>query len=229
MKLISRMSIFRHGETDYNEYKNGKRPDLTRDGIKNIIRIADDLSFIYDGHEKPQFVFISSPAFRTIDSIETIKKQLKCEGTKTIIENLLRPIELRDRQKAEIIFRNNVDYSDIPYTRDPIFDDSSLFEPREEIRQRFYSFLSGIFKKDIKNPNKTHKIICTHYEILYHFAQNIFGLNYNRGDKTLKCGEVVDVWAYERLIPHLIYMDIKFRGFWAKQIPYDYTKKKLIL
>jgi broad specificity phosphatase PhoE len=228
-KLISRITLFRHGESNYKEYElNGKRPDLTEEGISNIKRgVAGALLYAYE-KKSMNFKFISSPAWRTMDSIEMIKERLDCGGD-TIIEKTLRPIEIKDKEKFSIILSGNAGYSDIPYTRDPIYDDPALFEPRSEIKKRFYIFLSSIIREDIKNPNKEHKLVCSHYEVLYHFAQDLFRLDYNRGDKTLGCGEAIDIWIYKKMIPYLAYFDVHFRNFKASQVPYDYVKNELIL
>jgi len=224
VSIIGRALFMRHGHTEYKDVY----PDLTEQGINEIEGAADYLkSFVY-GYKR-RIVFCS-PVTRTVGSADLLKKAL-ADSVKVVQDPLLIAVKQRDPERAKVVFREYAEQQTtvtnaLSYGWDSRYEDGVIFEPRDSVRARFFDhldFLAGLFHK---RPGELVTISVTHYELLYHFVEFMFPLDY-KFDAPLSCGEIIDTFFLSNGNPDYIKLEVNFRHGVSSAV-FDRQKKKLL-
>lgn len=212
--LLCRAIFLRHGQSDYTEVF----PDLTTKGEETIRKSANEIKEKIEKEWSqwgyPYVRLLVSPKARALGSAAIIKEILGgCDEIKICPE--VSAMEHRNIKKAKKIFseyqngkaaKNPIE---IDYQVDPRFEDKNIFEPRSEIKKRFFAYLQSFIRrtKDLNSPQLFIHI--THYEVLYHFVESVFE-NYADDGGTLSYGELLIVSLYDES------MEVEFRNQKAK-------------
>ncbi|MBI1960846.1 MAG: histidine phosphatase family protein [Candidatus Liptonbacteria bacterium] len=182
----ARLTILRHGEIP----RSFQDPNLTEEGVKGVESTANTIKEHL--RENEDIYIISSPTRRTRQTAEILAATLEVGEDKERITHLIKPMALRDPQKAKEIFDK------IETERDPKrkklaatyvdpestqFDNPAVFEPREEIRRRttlglqFALRFFGTYHKQMRGGKVPHLISVSHAEVLNPFIKEIFDID----------------------------------------------------
>lgn len=219
-RFIGRAIFLRHGQSDYTEIF----PDLTDEGKQTIVSSANKMKYAVKAHR--DVMIISSPKSRALGSSFIIAEVLGYKGGIKKEPNIS-SFAIRDKERAKTILYDPLDTGrtlqdefesrggivavDLAYTHDPRYEDGKILEPRSEVRKRFYKYLAGLVRQLIACPLIPCIIHVSHYEVLYHFVESLFKLDYTR-DQTLAHGEIIEVSFYDIGNNDIVEMDVKFRG-----------------
>jgi broad specificity phosphatase PhoE len=209
-RLIGRAVFLRHGETEYTDVF----PDLTEEGQLTIIKSAKKIEKVFLA-QNDGLMLCCSPAKRSGASAILIGKHLKFEGF--IGDNtLLSPVEVRDKEKAKEIFDEFILSGghralSVGYATDERFEDPAVFEPRSQVKKRFYRFLKSLAKSMLKWDQRYFVICVSHYEVLYHFVESVFQLDYKKQDP-LTFGEPIYISFYKDPKRKNFGLSVEFRG-----------------
>ncbi len=223
-RFIGRAIFLRHGQTDYTEIF----PDLTEEGKQTIVSSANIMKHTVNIHRN--MIIVSSPSSRALGSSFIIAEVL---GYKDEIrkEPSISPTVFRDKERAkaivdEYMFQGGRPAVDLACTYDPRCEDGEIFEPRSEVRKRFYKYLTGLVRQLIACQLIPCIIHVSHYEVLYHFVEFLFKLDYTR-DQTLAYGEIIDVSFYDIGDNDIVEMDVKFRGKMLTGVVFNHKEEAI--
>lgn len=225
---LFRIFFLRHGETKYL----GKFPDLTIAGVVTILRTAHVLRGRVGAKEN--VIIISSVTPRTRGSASIIAHLLGYKE-RVISSRSLGPMRINDQQRAKIIFqkylqKGGMNALDLSYTQDPIYEDPSIFEPRNQVRSRLLTCLVRRMREFFDNESAENElkrpcfVAVSHFEVLYWFVQSLFRLDYDNGDKPLGYGELIGIAFWYRGNREKIWMDVTFRGKSLLGVPFNYSE-----
>jgi broad specificity phosphatase PhoE len=182
--------FLRHGQSEYTEVF----PDLTEQGKQTIKDSARQIKGVVDQYD--HYEIWSSPSARALGSASILTKSLGCNNGISV-EPAIAALAIRDAKRARTFFDKfgfgkNLS---LAYNFQPCFEDESIFEPRSEIRKRFYKYLGALAAKLAESPVKSCLVHVSHYEVLYHFVETFFKLDYNV-DQPLAHGEPIILSFY---------------------------------
>lgn len=210
-ELFGKAVFLRHGESNYT----GQLPDLTEQGKQTIQAAAELLWKLRMEHKGPAQI-VSSPAPRAMGTSWIIAERLCLETSFVRPNHFLRPVDQHDRRKAEAIYREiHMEKGGhrglcISYGQDPRFEDERIFEPRSHVNFRFYQYL-GMMARDLQAQERPFFVVnVSHLEVLYHFAEKCFALNYENGDSPFMHGELLVISFFKT--GKEVEMDITFRA-----------------
>jgi len=222
-KFLGQVGFLRHGESGYtNVY-----PDLTPEGIKTIKKSALLIPF-FNGNRNIEI--FSSPKTRAIGSVDIITKMLSIKQRYQIAP-ALSAVEIKDEEKAKKLFaevsQGGGSALSIAYNTDPRFEDGIILESRSEVKKRFFSFFSDLTKWFAVNMSWPLSVIAvSHYEVLYHFVEGAFKLDYEK-DAPLGYGEIIMINIYESKARNTVIIEIVFRGKKTEMF-FNYRKGKIV-
>lgn len=181
--------FLRHGQSDYTEVF----PDLTEQGKQTIRNSAKQIRGVVDQYD--YYEILSSPTTRALGSASVLEKALGCNNGISV-EPAIAALTIRDTERARIFFdKYGGENLSLAYNFQPCFEDESIFEPRSEVRKRFYKYLVVLAGRLAESPVKSCFIHVSHYEVLYHFVETFFKLDYAI-DQPLAHGEPIILSFY---------------------------------
>lgn len=213
-KLVGELILFRHGQTAYTNQEF----DLTPEGVETIRNTAKLLKQKLAGIAPIHI--IHSPRPRAKTSALVLRTEMGDVITDVTEDRHISSIVIRDHEKSMALFKEHfsnggVKVVDFNYLRDSRFNDPEICEPWDVIRTRFYWYLGRIIRKligqNIQGYNYPCHIFISHYELLCHFINDVFNLDYSK-DETLKHGEVIHILVYRNWKPSSIELVASFRG-----------------
>ena len=232
-EYLGRFSWTRHFETEYK----GVFPDITPKGEQTGERLAREIEEQMDGE---LLMLIASPAARAQGSADLLKRKLRIPD-KVIIEPRIREAVVYAVEGGAAIYRQLVaqgeairpgfgqDYLSICYATDIRYDDERIIEPRSKVRGRFYDYFAGAIDtllRQLGTGEFIHFVHVSHYEVLYHFVERIFGLDYEKGDRPLLHGELIVTKVFATPKQHVVELEVKFRGM-NRLVRFNRTAKKI--
>lgn len=221
--IIGKISIMRHGKTEYtNQY-----PDITEDGFAKIIENGKYLKEKVD-KDKEDVLFVSSPAVRARGTLDILKGAMNEEASEPRVLKSMRSTEIRDHKEAMKMVDSVIGpEKDIPKfdryyaTNDALENSPDIWQPRSEVESRFFTALEYAirsFRKYNENNysetvSKTpHLIAVSHFEFLNHFVAEVFGLDLEKDD-LLKFAEMIELTIFESIDDEeAISIKVIFRG-----------------
>ncbi len=201
-KIFARLTIMRHGEIP----RSFENPKLTKEGVAGIYKEAEKIK---EASGENEDIFIAtSPAERTVQTGDILAESLNVGGGKRRETTLIKPMKLRDVEKAREFF------DEIEVERDPErkklaamyvdpenigFDDPEVFEPRTKIKKRASLglkfaglFFDGYHKKQPGIKSIPHLISTSHAEVLNPFIKEIFNTDLEK-DGGVNYGESLEI------------------------------------
>jgi len=224
-RFLGQAIFLRHGQTDYTDVF----PDLTEEGIKTIEKSAQAIMPFIEGHQN--IVIIASPVARSLGSAAVVARTIGYQG-KIKKEPNIQAAVVKDRMLAKAIFFEHVANGgmrglSVAYGNDPRYEDAKIIEPRSEVKKRFLGYFAHLIRSLLINTGLAPCFIhVSHYETLYHFVENLFGLDYKKEDP-LDNGEIIVVSIYDVSIECIVEMEVTFRGKTIREKFFDYKNKEI--
>jgi broad specificity phosphatase PhoE len=221
--IIGKISIMRHGKTEYtNQY-----PDITEDGFAKIIENGKYLKEKVD-KDKEDVLFVSSPAVRARGTLDILKGAMNEEASEPRVLKSMRSTEIRDHKEAMKMVDSVIGpEKDIPKfdryyaTNDALENSPDIWQPRSEVEGRFFTALEYAIRSFMKYnennysetvPKIPHLIAVSHFEFLNHFVAEVFGLDLEKND-LLKFAEMIELTIFEKAEgDDVIPIAVDFRG-----------------
>lgn len=232
-KFIGRITLLRHGQTDYTEIY----PDLTDEGQETVRKSAEQIVSNLENDE--EIVLMASDKARAQGTAGIIKDVLGHNGEIRTV-NGITSMAMRDRKKGmetinEILEKGGVPAVDYAYTHDSRFDDAEVWEPRDEVQKRFLSnieYAIRAFKVVSKHEElpRPHLIAVTHFEVLSPFLHEIFDIKHPE-EPTLKNAEPIEILvkdpSTENENSDIVLLEVKFRGD-TRTVGFDRINRRLV-
>jgi len=222
-RFLGRTVFLRHGQTKYTDVF----PDLTKAGTRTITKSAGLIRPFIKDHQN--LVIVASPHARTLGSADVIAKAIEYKG-QIKEEPTIRAAGVKDKKAGKAIFDEHTRNGgmralSIAYATDPRYEDSQIFEPRSEVRQRFFVYLAHMVRNLLISMGPTPCFICvSHYETLYYFVERLFGLDYEK-DEPLGHGEIIVVSIYDVGTANIVELEVTFRNETINNVFFDYKEK----
>jgi len=222
-RFIGRAIFLRHGQTDYTDIF----PDLTDEGKKTIANSAATLKNIV-GYQN--LILVSSPSVRARGSMSIIARKLEYRD-EIKIDNRISAVAQHNKEIAMAIFNEHKSQggilsADSAYSSDSRYEDERIFELRSRVKKRFYDYLSSLSRSLLIYSDTPCIINVSHYELLYHFVESIFKLDYKK-DKTLGHGEIINVSFYDVGINDIVEMETVFRDKTVSGVFFNYKEGEI--
>jgi len=223
--FIGQAVFLRHGESEYT----GVFPDLTDEGGKTIQKSSVAIEKIRSDFPENLTTLISSPAARAQGSASIIAQRMAIKRVGRV--PLLGPTQVKDKERGRPVFQEylvagGIRSLCIAYDTDSRFEDGIIFEPRSEVRKRFYRYLA-MLAQCMRVVSFNHFVVAvSHYEVLYSFVEELFKLDYAR-ISPLNHGELIRVLFHRTEESNEVALDVLFREARAKAI-FDIEKALLI-
>ncbi|KKW36960.1 MAG: hypothetical protein UY81_C0008G0012 [Candidatus Giovannonibacteria bacterium GW2011_GWA2_53_7] len=171
--FVSHILCLRHGKTRYT----GVFPDLTEEGGAHIQQVAHAFVkpwMIEHKIDRSTLEIVSSPAPRAQGTADVVTRVVG--HIPVVVCKNLGAMEWRDgaRARAALEAFNGKGYVD--YETEPVFGDATIFETREEVRDRWYTFLAGYIRSVWLSKSPQHAIMVSHYEVLQNVVYDLFGI-----------------------------------------------------
>jgi|GEM_PF-3614523 len=163
--------FLRHAETTYSSVF----PDITQNGIAKVRSVAAELQRASAWEGSSNLRIISSLAIRARGTASILAEEIYYDR-EVAIEPLLSDMHISDWPAAlEIFQRCNLHgrLEDV-YDTDDCFEDACVFEPRSEIRKRFFRFLHR-WHSMVGDSNTADCLFAvSHFELLNHFLHSLW-------------------------------------------------------
>jgi broad specificity phosphatase PhoE len=145
-KFVGRAIFLRHGQTEYTDVF----PDLTEEGKASIKAAGRKISGLVKDTKK--VILVSSPRPRALGSAAIIRDTLGNEWCNVIVNPDISSVTIIDKERSQVIFKEYLSSGgktavDLSYTHDPRYEDSSVFETRSAVQQRFFRYLTSLAKE----------------------------------------------------------------------------------
>lgn len=215
-ELVGQAVFFRHGQTQYTDIY----PDLTEEGRATIAKTAQEIRQLVNGSGMPEFV--TSPLARARGSIAIVANTLGYEGI-VKQEDQIRAADIKDKKASWRIFYEHIqkggsDQLSRAYFEDLRYEDSSIIEPRSQIANRFYTYLSQLANRLLANPHPQRLVVhASHYEVISHVVEALFEL-IKKEERPLLHGEVVLIKFFRTPVSTSVFLEATLRGKTATAI-----------
>jgi len=224
--FLGQAIFLRHGESDYTDVF----PDLTDEGRKTIQRSAVEIEKIRSDFTDNGTSIVSSPAARAQGSAAIIAKRFGIKRVGRI--PLLKPTQIRDEEKGKAIYLKYVSDGGmrslcVAYGKDSRFEDGVIFEPRSEVSARLCKYLAMLAECMFVVQLPHLVVAVSHYEVLCHFVEELFKLDYARSDP-LRHGELIRVFFNRAENNNAVNLDVIFRETRVKAL-FDIRQKRLLI
>lgn len=160
----------RHGATQYT----GTYPDLTEKGEKDAHSAARHIESALLEYQNCQLILHSSPQARALGTADILKNDLKEKFSVPFHVSVLSEldaVQIRDPERAQAVYTTLGSGGYIDYEGADQFEDPTMFEPRSEVRARFFRFLIGRIRQ-ISREN-TIEVFVGHYELFCNLVAEI--------------------------------------------------------
>lgn len=197
LRLFAKVTLFRHGETTYSDIGLDLTPGGQDYVIDQKIKIHE---FIDEKNEA--LMLASSPAVRAKGTMTLLFPEAEFRVTE-----LLRHVDMKDRNAAEDWFKKNIQLPDTTPTERIALADSlyfqgefpeDIFGSKSEMVMRFhYGFrvLLRFLKKHGKRKKIPHVIAVSHFEFINEFVAKLFDLGVGQ---TFRPAEFVEMTIFSR-------------------------------
>ncbi|HEC32998.1 MAG TPA: hypothetical protein ENI63_01930 [Candidatus Kaiserbacteria bacterium] len=205
-KTLGKVTVFRHGETAYTNIS----PDLTKDGIRTIEDASKKLRDELDASEtldSEDIWVASSPAVRTKDTADIIKKHLGIDKTH-VTDNLLGfqvegnydavTEDIKDITKDAKTQEEHISMVDTAFSvGDERFKNKDVWGKNVDVHlkaPRGIEYLIRLFNKyEKKGTGKIpHLILVSHYELIEKLVRDVYSIN-PKEERVFKPGERIDL------------------------------------
>ncbi len=228
-RFLGRVILLRHGESEYTDVY----PDVTHNGIKTIVKSACSIKSLLD--DNSSVVIITSPMVRAKGSADIIAKIIGYRGIIKEASSIQGAIA-RDKKRGKELFdeyiaKGGMRALSIACGIDPRFEDPNIIEPISEIHKRFFEYFAKIVEyllALVKQQPFLNLICVSHYEVLYHFVENLFELDYTK-DEPLGHGEiiVVSVFGLDVESVNVVQIEVTFRKKTIRGKFFDYKEQTI--
>lgn len=170
-----RILCLRHGETNYTDVF----PDLTPIGESRVREVATDLaeSWVKKHKIQPsQLAILSSPKTRAHGTAAIIAQTLGHHADMIIIRKELDAMKWLDPARALSACKGLHGKGYINYETEQVFADPAIFESQDQIRGRWYAFLSEYISAALAQNAAQYTIMVSHYELFCNITKDIFGI-----------------------------------------------------
>ena len=216
--FLGRAIFLRHGQTEYTDVF----PDLTEQGMETIKRSARSIKPIAEEHQRISIV--ASPLARAQGSAAIIANELEYKGeireepaiTAAILKKILQAKALFN----EYMSNGGMRALAIAYGIDPRYENGQVIEPRSRIRKRFFEYFTNMIRSLVTTAQLPPCLIhVSHYEVLYHFVERLFELDYEK-DEPLDYGEIIVISIFDIGIKNTVEIEVTFRKKTIKDISF---------
>jgi broad specificity phosphatase PhoE len=206
---VVRILCLRHGKTKYT----GKLNDLTPEGELHIREIAADIAVSWIAKHSidlSQLAVVSSSAPRARYTAEVVAQVLGHRAP-LIICSELQPMIWRDHTRALAACNGLIGKGYINYETEPVFSDPTIFETPDEVRARWYSFLSQYITSVLEQKSARCTILVSHYELFCNVVNDLFGIAASEST-ALAHGEPVHLSDFPTNYKERVILLGRFRG-----------------
>ena len=230
-RFLGRVIFLRHGQSKYTDIY----PDITEKGVETITKSANLIKLLLNNSSA---VIITSPAARAQGSAAVIARIIKYQD-KIRKEPAIEGAIFNNKILGQALFNEHVERGgiralDMAYGTDSRYENSEIVEPRSKVRKRFFEYLAKLTNALLKRQSPLDIICVSHYEILYHFVEHLFELDYTK-DEPLGHGEIIAVSIFDvglqGMDVDVVEIEVTFRKKIVGQIRrkfFNYKQHKII-
>ena len=228
-KTLFRVILMRHEEPFYKNEGH----DLTDQGVLNAIKSGEkmrDEQFFSD--EYPIHLY-HSPRARAEGTLDFV-----AQGAGINTENK-RAVQVINQSKIvdNDVFMNRV--KELEHNPEKIAEDHykhemhrnrpDIIEPHEHKRERLFRAMEYLIRSILKNLDRdkssaTQVFAVSHFEIITHLVDGVFGIENLDGYNSPSFGEQVKIIAYETEDSNKVLLDVSFRDL-EKKVIFNRTKR----
>lgn len=198
-KLLFKVTLMRHEKPYYKDEGH----DLTPEGVQGAKRTGKrfkDEGIISEGDE----IFLaSSPKARAKGTLGFVAEGAGLEALPRVEINQLRSSDMPDYDTfAEKYIANqwNLEVLARDHYKDPMFQDRpDIVEPHLDKKDRLYRSFEYLIRWFDEHPSKdktSHLIAVSHFEVITHLIDDVFGIENMAGYNTPAFGEAIYIEAY---------------------------------
>ena len=212
-KPLFRVTLMRHEEPYYQDVGH----DLTPGGVASALAAGAALAEAGDISQDDKNILFHSPKARARGTLEFVAEGAGIpHGGKRAISQL-RSSDMPDR----VAFMERVEQLDFDqeaiakdHHTDPMYEERpDIIEPASHKKERLYrtfEYLIRSFDKGEKDDIATHIIAVSHFELITHLIDDVFGIEQVGKYNAPAFGEAVEVEAFrtddpERMLLHVSY------------------------
>lgn len=222
-KLLFRVTLLRH---EQSLYKN-EGHDLTLEGEKRAIGIGKKLREEKIIKDKEDIFLIHSPQARAKGTLDLIAKGAALEDKPKRSIDQLRMSDILDFdafiKRMDELGKNGESIAKDHYTHQMHSSGSKVIEPHEAKKKRLYracEYLIRWFEHHPSQGSIPHVIAVSHFEIITHLIDDVFGIENIGRYNAPHHGEAVYIEAYEGNKKNEILLKITYNGK-TKEVYFD--------
>lgn len=223
LRFLGQIVFLRHGQTEYTEVY----PDLTEQGKLTIRKSAERIQTLC--RESQNIQIVSSPLPRGLGTASIVAKTIGFQGS--IRRDVgLQAVVVRDKERGMKIFEEQIAANGIrglcmSYGTDPRYEDPEIFEPRSEVKRRFFRYFARLLRMMMANTGFSMFVInASHYETLYHLVERLYNLDYEK-DEPLSHGELILFSVFDIGIQNVVEFEVTFRNETLRRKHFNYSKE----
>ena len=233
-ELIGKITIMRHGATEYGE----EYPGISDVGIEQMRENAREVQETGRIAESDDLLFVRTPAVRTEGSMDVFTDELGVKQHTRIVRSM-RPVDVPNPEKAMEIHTEHRgegtmhDWENIWASTELFNEIPEVFEPRTKIDKRSSATLShtlrafSAYHKQRGPRGKTpHVVAVAHFEVLYKFLCDVYELD-PASAELIRYGERIEIDVLSSNDDKGPLLRVLFRGQ-ERTVRFDAKTRKLV-
>ncbi|MFA6227078.1 MAG: histidine phosphatase family protein [Candidatus Paceibacterota bacterium] len=228
-KLLFKVTLMRHEKPFYKDEGH----DLTPEGVENAIRKGKKIREDGTISENDDIILVHSPARRAKGTIDFVAESAGLKDVPKTEIDQLRSSDLNDLDTIIEYFNKS---STSPeklaedHYKDPLFNERpDIIEPQQNKKERLYrsfEYLIRWFEKHPPEDKTPHVIAVSHFEVITHIIDDVFGIENVGKYNVPSFGESVYIEAYESDKKSIIKLKVTFDGK-TKEVIFDRSDRSV--
>ncbi len=222
-KLLFKVVLMRHEEPHYKDMGH----DLTDKGVEGAIATGKKLKDEEFFSEENPIFFIHSPKARAEGTLDFVAQAANFSTESKRSFNVIGPSKMANREafmeRAQEVGFDNEKIAEDHYKHEMHKNRPDIIEPHEQKKKRLYRAMEYLIRSIEKNlegtePVTTQILAVSHFEIITHLIDDVFGIENIGQYNSPSFGEQVKISALQSAEPDKVLLDVVFRGLEKKVV-----------
>lgn len=214
-KLLFKLTLMRHEEPFYKDVGH----DLTDNGVRGAISTGKSLGITGQISKDDEVFFMHSPVPRAKGTLDFVAEGAGLVDRPTRSIDQLRKSDMPDfdafMKRVEELGFDQERVAEDHYRNDMYENRPDIVEPHSHKRERLYRSLEYLirwFEKHSTGDKTPHIIAVSHFEIITHIINDVFGIETFDRFNVPAFGEQVYIEAYQSAVNDTVLLKVKYNS-----------------
>jgi len=228
-KLLFKVTLMRHEKPFYKDEGH----DLTPEGVEGAINTGKRLRDEGVISDEDEIILAHSPKPRAKGTLDFVVQGADLKGKTGIEINQLRD---SDKPQWDVLLKlfneggKDMEKFAEAHYKNPMFEGRpDIIEPQSNKKERLYrafEYLIRWFDKHPQEGKTPHIIAVSHFEVITHIIDDVFGIENMKGYHSPDFGEIVYIEAYDSGEKDKVKLKVTYNEH-SKEVYFDRSKRSI--